>query len=49
MKAKLYGGGGEAVAHSRLGAPHGLGPAGAPVFRLRTILTMKISTLTAIT
>src|SRR6266513_93440 len=33
---KLYGGGGERVLHSSVGAPHGLSPAGLPLYRLRT-------------
>src|SRR6185312_10635279 len=44
---KLYGGGGEATAHSRPGAPHGFGPAMGPLRQVRSTLTRKMTTLTA--
>src|SRR5215212_6660574 len=39
---KLWGGGGEVVAHSSVQARHGLGPAGSPLRRLD--VTFQIST-----
>jgi hypothetical protein len=48
MCRKLYGGGGDAVAHSRLSACQGSPPAGAPERRLRTMFTRKSTMLSAI-
>src|SRR5688572_11721571 len=42
MVLKLYSTGGEVVAHSRVGAPHGLLDAFAPRFRLHTMLASRI-------
>jgi hypothetical protein len=47
MRSKLYGGGGDGVAHSRPDAPHGSAGAGAPARRLRHTLTKNTSTLSA--
>ncbi len=44
--AKLPCGGGEVVAHSSVQASQGLSPAGSPISRLRTMLTMKMTTAT---
>src|SRR4051812_8518724 len=38
---KFQAGGGEAVAHSNVDAPHGLSPAATPLRRLATTLTMN--------
>src|SRR5712692_4506807 len=47
-RSKLYGGGGEVVAHSRVFARHGSLPATSPWFQLRTMLMRKRSTENAI-
>src|SRR5690606_2217207 len=44
MYAKLYGAGGDVVAHSSVYAPHGLSPAGAPRRQLRSRFHAKTST-----
>src|SRR5207245_1239991 len=49
MCAKLYTGGGEVVAHSRLAAPHGFGGAIAPRYSETTPLITKSSTAAATT
>ena len=49
MAAKLYTGGGDEMLHSSVGASQGSWPAGAPFFRLRKKLCMKISMLTMMT
>src|SRR5205085_2304755 len=43
--AKLYGGGGERVSHSRVSAPHGSSPAGVPRRRLQSTFTTSIAML----
>src|SRR5205814_6179784 len=43
-RSKLYGGGGEEVAHSRVLAAHGSSPATSPPLQLRTTLTRNSST-----
>ena len=48
-RSKLCSGGGDVVAHSRLHAPQGLSPAGAPRRRLRTTSTIQTSTDSAST
>src|SRR5712692_1048222 len=46
--AKLYGGGGDVVAHSRVLPCHGSSPAISPLLQLRTMLMKKSSTEKAI-
>src|SRR5689334_16554149 len=45
MKRWLYAGGGEVVAHSSVGAFHGLSPAGAPTLRLLNTFTTNTTPL----
>src|SRR5947207_723109 len=43
VSTKLYGGGGDVVAHSSVSAPHGFGPASSPRLTLHSRLKAKMS------
>src|SRR5690606_11183353 len=47
IRAKLYGGGGDVVAHSSVYAPHGFSPAGTPRRQLRNRFHAKTRTAAA--